>query len=194
MRIALLVSGLIVSVTAGLPGPLLSLVFGADTAAIATGPMRLLALGLGNLALFGVLTAILNAIEQPRLGLVVTALAFGFVVAACLLRVRGLPFGPELLMQTAWATSLALVSATAVAMWIVWRAAGAVVAPATLLRVLGALAVAMGIAQLLPVTSALMTLLASGAVAASYVVVLVLLGELGKADLGHLRRIAGKAA
>jgi hypothetical protein len=79
-------------------------------------------------------------------------------------------------------------------MWIVWRAAGAVVAPATLLRVLGALAVAMAIAQLLPVTSALMTLLASGAVAASYVVILVLLGELGKADLGHLRRIAGKAA
>jgi stage V sporulation protein B len=193
IRIALLASGLMVSVTAGLPGPLLELVFGADTAALATGAMRVLALGLGNLALFGVLTAVLNAIEQPRLGLVVTALAFGFVVAACLLRVRGLPFGPELLLQTAWATSVGLLLATAVALLIVLRAAGAVLAPASLFRVLGALAGALAVATWLPAGSALGTLLASAGVAASYVLFLTLSGELGKDDLRYLRRIAARA-
>ena len=193
IRIALLASGLMVSVTAGLPGPLLELVFGADTAALATGAMRVLALGLGNLALFGVLTAVLNAIEQPRLGLIVTALAFGFVVAACLLRVRGLPFGPELLLQTAWATSVALLLATGVALLIVLRAAGGVLAPASLIRVLGALGGALAVATWLPARSALGTLLASAAVAASYVLFLTLSGELGKDDLRYLRRIAARA-
>jgi stage V sporulation protein B len=193
MRIALLVSGLIVSVTAGLPGPLLELVFGADTAALAAAPMRWLALGLGNLALFAVLTAVLNSIEQQRLGLIVTALAFAFVVVACLLRVRDLPFGPMLLQQTAWATSLALLVATGVAMLLVLKTAGAVLAPASLLRVLSALAGALATANYLPATSALRTFLASLVVAASYVLGLILLGELGKDDLRTLRRIAGRA-
>jgi stage V sporulation protein B len=193
IRIALLASGLMVSVTAGLPGPLLELVFGADTAALATGAMRVLALGLGNLALFGVLTAVLNAVEQPRLGLIVTALAFGFVVAACLLRVRGLPFGPELLTQTAWATSVALLLATGVALSIVLRAAGAVLAPTSLIRVLGALGGALAVATWLPARSALGTLLASAGVAASYVLFLTLSGELGKNDLRYIRRITARA-
>jgi stage V sporulation protein B len=192
MRIALLVSGLIVSVTSGLSGPLLELVFGAETAALATGPMRLLALGLGNLALFGVLTAILNGIEQQRLGLLVTALAFAFVVVACWVRDRGLPFGPELLQETAWATSCALLLATGIAMMIVRRTAGAVLSLASALRVGLALAAAIGVATLLPRPRGLSTLLASAVVAASYVLVLMLLGELGARDWQQLRRLAGK--
>jgi len=194
MRIALVVTGLIVSVTSGLPGPLLTLVFGADTAALGTGAMRLLALGLGNLALFGVLTAILNSIEQQRIGLIVTALAFVFVVVACLLRVRGLAFGPELLMQTAGATSLALLLATGIAMFIVSKAAGGVLAPACALRVGLALMGALAVAWLLPAARGLGTLLASLGVGTSYVVLLIVSGELGKADWGQLRRIAGKAS
>jgi stage V sporulation protein B len=192
MRIALLVTGLIVSVTCGLAGPLLELVFGADTAALGAAPMQLLALGLGNLALFGVLTAILNSIEQQRVGLIVTALAFVFVVGACLLRVRGLPFGPELLMQTAWATSVALLLATAIAMLIVLKTAKAVLAPATALRAGGAFCGALLVARLLPAVHGLGTLLASAAVAACYLSLLVVLREVGARDWGQLRRIAGR--
>jgi O-antigen/teichoic acid export membrane protein len=194
MRISLLMSGLFVSVTAGLPGPLLTLVFGADTALLATSAMRVLALGLGTLALFGVLTAILNSVEQPRLGLVVTALAFGFVVAACLLGVRRSAFGPELLERTALATSVALGSATLIAMLMVRRTAGAVLGLGCGLRALAALGVALGVAALLPRPSGLLTLVASGAVGGSYALALVLLGELGRADYAHVRRLFGKRA
>jgi len=192
MRIAVLVTGLIVSVTSGLSGPLLELVFGADTAALGTAPMRLLSLGLGNLALFGVLTAVLNSIEQQRVGLLVTALAFGFVVGACLLGVRGLAFGPELLMRTALATSIALLLATGVALLIVFKTAKGVLAPATALRAACALGGAILVARSLPEVHGLGTLLASGAVAATYLVLLVVLRELGARDWGYLRRIAGR--
>jgi stage V sporulation protein B len=192
MRIALLVTGLIVSVTSGLSGPLLELVFGADTAALGTAPMQLLALGLGNLALFGVLTAVLNSIEQQRVGLLVTALAFAFVVGACLLRVRGQAFGPDLLTRTAWATSVALLLATGIAMLIVRRTAKGVLNPVTALRVGCALGGALVVARLLPEVHGLRTLLASGAVAAAYLGILLALRELGAKDWGYLRRIAGR--
>jgi stage V sporulation protein B len=192
MRIALLVTGLIVSVTCGLAGPLLELVFGADTAALGAAPMRLLALGLGNLALFGVLTAILNSIEQQRAGLIVTALAFAFVVGACLLRVRGASFGPELLMQTAWATSVALLLATGIALLIVLKTAKGGLGLATAVRAGCALGGALVVARLLPTPHGPGTLLASAAVAASYVGLLLVLREVGARDWAHLRRIAGR--
>jgi stage V sporulation protein B len=68
-RLGLVVSGLLVSVTAGLPGPLLKLVFGSDAARIGADAMTLLSPGLGTLAVLGVLTAVLNGLGAPRQGL-----------------------------------------------------------------------------------------------------------------------------
>jgi stage V sporulation protein B len=193
LRLALLLAGLVVSVTCGLSGPLLQLVFGSDTAALGARPMQLLALGLGTLALLGVLTAILNSIEQQRLALVVTGLAFGMVVTLCLLSVRGLAFGPELLWQTALATSLALLSATLVAAGVVRHQIGAVLSAKSLLRVLTGLAAALLVAWRLPTPSGLFTLGASLLVAGAYVAVLVALGELDTQDVRQLRRVMSRA-
>lgn len=182
MRLAMIAGGMIVSVTSGLARPLLRLVFGAEAALLAAAPMQVLALGLGNLALLGVLTAVLNSLEQQRSSLVVTGLACLLVVGLCLGRVQGLPFGPELLWQTALATSSALLVATLVAAWLVRRAAGAVVAPATVLRVLCALAAAMGVARLFPALPPLATPVLSALVGASYLLALVVLRELKASD------------
>jgi stage V sporulation protein B len=186
MRLALIAAGLIVSVTCGLASPLLRLVFGAETALLAAAPMQVLSLGLGNLALLGVLTAVLNSLEQQRWSLIVTGLACLLVVGLCLGRVQGLPFGPALLWHTALATSSALLLATLVAGWLVRRAAGAVVAAATVLRVLLALAVALGVARLLPALPALATPLLSVLVASSYLLSLVALRELNASDRSRL--------
>ncbi len=192
MRLALIVGGLIVSVTGSLAGPLIQLVFGADTAQLGAAPMQLLSFGLGNLALLGVLTAVLNSIEQQRLSLIVTGLAFGLVVMLCLTRVRGLPFGPELLWQTALATSVALLLATLIAAWLVRKTAGGVLAPASLLRVLAALGGAFLAARLLPAPSGLLTLVASLGVVGVYVSILLVLKELNGDDWGHVRRIVSR--
>jgi stage V sporulation protein B len=197
MRLALIAGGLIVSVTCGLASPLLRLVFGAEAALLAAAPMQVLALGLGNLALLGVLTAVLNSLERQRWSLIVTGLACVLVVGLCLGRVQGLPFGPELLWQTALATSSALLVATLVAAWLVRRAAGAVVDPATVLRVLLALAGAIGVARLFPALPPLVTPLLSVLVAATYLLALIALRELDGSDRRRLlavllRRNAGR--
>lgn len=182
VRLALLTAGLIVSVTCGLSGPLLRLVFGAEAAELAAAPMQVLALGLGNLAMLGVLTAVLNSVAQQRLSLIVTGLACLLVVGLCLEQVRGRPFGPELLWHTALATSAALLAATLVAALLVRRAAGAVVAPGSVLRVLVALVCAVGVARLLPAARPLLTPALALLVGGTYLLALILLRELGAAD------------
>jgi stage V sporulation protein B len=191
MRLALIAGGLLVSVTCGLSEPLLRLVFGAEAAQLAARPMQVLALGLGTLALLGLLTAVLNSLQRQRLSLIVTGLACLLVAALCFGRVRGLAFGPGLLWETALATSAALLGATLVA-WLVRKAAGAVVAPASVLRVLLALAGAIGFARLWPQPSRLVTPLASVCVAVVYVLALVALRELTRADWNALRSILSR--
>lgn len=192
MRLALIAGGLIVSVTGGVSGPLLRLVFGAETAALAAAPMQVLALGLGNLALLGVLTAVLNSLERQRLSLVVTGLACALVVGLCFGRVRGLAFGPELLWHTAIATSVALLAATLVAAWLVWRAAGAVVPIASVVRVLAALGGAVSLGRVWSPPTALGTLLAASLIAASYVLLLLVLRELGARDWRELSSVLSR--
>jgi len=53
VRLALVLAGLMVSVTAGLPGPLLRLIFGAESAELGATGMRILALGSGLLPFLG---------------------------------------------------------------------------------------------------------------------------------------------
>jgi stage V sporulation protein B len=192
VRISLLVIGLLVSVTSGLAGPLLRLVFGADAASLGERSMQLSSLGLGAFALLGVLTSVLNSLQAQRLSLGVTGLAFGLVVALCFWLVPGQALGPELLWRTAVATSGAIVLATLVAAWLVrWRAGG-LVSAASVLRVLAALAGAIALGRHLPAPSGLLTPLFSLIVAATYVALLAVSGELGKRDVNMLARVLGR--
>jgi stage V sporulation protein B len=194
MRLSLIAAGAIVSVTHALAGPLLTLVFGAEVAVLAATPMQLLALGLGSLALLGVLTAVLNSLQLQRQSLIVTGLACALVTALCFGRVRGLPFGPDLLWHTALATSLALVAATLVAALLVHRSAGAVIAPASVLRVLLAIALAGAFARLAPQPSLLLTPLVAALLGGAYLVLLIALRELTGADWLALRGVLTRRA
>jgi stage V sporulation protein B len=187
MRLSLIAAGALVSVTHALAGPLLTLVFGSEVALLAAAPMQLLALGLGSLALLGVLTAVLNSLQLQRQSLIVTGLACILVAALCFGRVQGQPFGPDLLWHTAGATSVALVAATLVAALLVYRSAGTVIALSSVLRVLAALAVAAASARLWPPPSLLLTPALSALLALTYVLALVLLRELTGADWRALR-------
>lgn len=192
VRLALLLMGAMVSVTAGLPGPLIALVFGPDAAALGTPAMRLLSLGFGAFAIFGIFVTVLNSLKYERASAFVTAVAFALIVALCFLRVRGEPFGPELLTRTALATSIGLAAATLTAGVIVRKAAGAVVAPLSVLRVLGSMTLVILLARALPVHGKVMTLLASAALPAVYFALLVVSRELGREDWHLLRRVVSR--
>jgi len=189
VRLALILSGVMVAVTASLPGPLLRLVFGADTAGLGAQAMFVLALGLGAFAIFGILTTVLTSLGRERASAACTMGALALVVALCFVRVRGQAYGPDLLMRTATSTAVGLLLATVVAAWLVHRTAGAVGSPLTLLRVAVALGLAIGLGRWLPEPGKLMTLVYAALLAVTFTAVLIITGELGRADLALLRRV-----
>lgn len=192
VRIALVIAGLMVSVTAGLSDQLLRLVFGEQAALLGGRSLELLALGFGAFAIFGVLTTVLNSLKQERASAVVTGVAAATVAALCFLRVRGSEFGEALLFRTASATSVGLVIATLGAAFLVRRAAGAVVAPLSLVRVVFAVAVTVSVGRWLPDHGKLFTVLYAGLLALGYSLALVLLRELGRADLAMVSNVVAR--
>ncbi len=189
LRLALVIAGLMVSVTAGLSSSLLRLVFVEEAARYGGRSLELLSLGFGAFAIFGILTTVLNSLKRERQSALVTGIAVTLVVGLCFLRVRGGDFGEDLLFRTAVATSSGLVLATLLTAFLVWRAAGTVVSLRSLLRVLVALAVATTLGRYLPYAGKVMTLAQAALVAVVYVGVLLVTRELGRADLDLVRKV-----
>jgi stage V sporulation protein B len=194
MRVALLLAGLMVSVTSGLAGPLLRLVYPAEVAALGTHSMQLSTLGFGAFAMLGVLTTALNSLNRERASAALIASAFALVVLLCFLRVRGGPLGEDLLFRTAVATSSGLSLATAGAAVLVKRTAGAVLRTLSLVRVVLAMAIAIGLARWLPAPSKLVTLGYCALVAGVYVAMLLVTRELAGSDLAMLNSVLRRRA
>jgi stage V sporulation protein B len=151
--------------------------------------MRILSLGLGAFALFGIFTAVLNSLQHERMSATVTGLAVILVVFLCFAQVRGAEFGQDILVRTAVATSSALFAATVVAGFLVWRSTRALLAPLVALRVALAMVAAMAVAWVLPEGGRVMALVNSAAVSAVYVIVLLISRELSKKDLENVRLV-----
>jgi stage V sporulation protein B len=192
VRLAMILAGAMVSVTAGLPRPLLTLVFGRDSAELGATSMGIMALGLGAFAIFGILTTVLTSLKHERVSAILTTAALGLIVLLCFLFVRGQPYGEGLLVRTALATGVGLLAATALAAHQVKQVAGGLVAPLTVVRVVLALGAAVAVARFLPPPGKLMTLAYALAIAAVYLVVLLASRELGKEDLAMIRRVVGR--
>ena len=107
-RIALIVVGAAVSVSAGLAPQLLQLVFPENFAVIGAESMRVLCCGLGVFALFGIQATVLNSIGRQWETLLITFLAFTAVLLTNILLVSGVHFGSSILLRTAIATSLGI--------------------------------------------------------------------------------------
>jgi stage V sporulation protein B len=181
-RISLLITGLAVAASAGLAGNLLRLVFPARFAELGGDAMRILAVGLGGFALFGVFSTVLNSIGKQWPSLAVTLGALGSVVGLNAWFVQGSSFGPELLEKTAWATSVSVVLAAIVSGVLVRIYSGASMPMRSALRVGFATLICALLGAQFSELSRLFTLLAAFAIAAVYVALLVLLRELTAQD------------
>lgn len=183
VRVAALVSGLLVSVCAGLPHALIALVFSGEAASLGGDALRLMVLGLGCLAVFSALIMVLNSLKKQWHGMAITALAFVLVVALDSELLVDHAFGSGLLARTAIGTSSALVLATLVAAFFVKREAGAVVSPLTVIRVCAVVAVCALSGSQLPAAGRLLTPLYAAAIGLLYVALLIVTRELGRSDL-----------
>lgn len=190
LRLSLLIAGAMVSVTLGLAPRLLELLFGSEAAQLGGRALGLLSVGFGAFAIFGILTTVLNSLGRERESLQVTAFAVLVVAVLCFTRAHGAALSEQLLWLTAQATSTGLLAATLIAAYRVKRAAGELVPPLTLLRTLVALGVAAALGRLPFPPGKLLTLVAAAVIPCVYLGLLVLLRELGRADLEMLRQVA----
>lgn len=188
-RVAIVVIGLVVSVTAALPELLLRVVFPPQFATIGAESMRYLALGLGGLALYGVFSAVLNSLERQWVVLCLTAGGLVLVFAGNWAFVAGVPFGEQLLTRTALATSVAVVVVAVAAGFVVQRETGGGIVGKSALRVAVAVAVCVGAGNLMPSMGKVATLGAAGGLALSYVGLLVLLREVTRVDLRAVQSV-----
>ncbi len=190
-RLAAIACGMMVAVVAALPGTLLSFAYGADVGARGASTLRVLALGQGAYTMLAIATTVLASIGRERIAAAITFGALSAVSVACFGLVSGAAFGGAQLAATAIATSVALVLTLVVAGVTVERQTGSFVPLLTLVRVLFAVSLMVTAGLLLPRFGKLLTPVVSALVAVLYLAVLVVTGELTKADaklVSSLRR------
>lgn len=192
IRLALVIAGAMISVTAGIPGALLRLVYRPEIAEPAVEAMGLLTLGFGAFAILGIFTTVLTSLQRERSAAMVTGVAVILVVVLALVLVRGQPFGVNLLWRMAIATTSGLFVATIAAGTIVRRAAGALVSPWAVGRVATALAGCILVGRWLAPHGAVATLGSAMLIVVSYLVALVLLRELNRSDLERILTVLRK--
>jgi stage V sporulation protein B len=189
VRVSVLVTGAVVSVSASLPHALMRFVYPVEFADTGAPALRALAIGLGAFAIFGAMATVLNGLKRQWHSLLITAGAFILVVACNAASLDAQPFGPDLLTRTALSSSAALWVTALVTALFVKRAAGAVVPILTVLRVPMAVAACIVTGMQMPTLGKLFTPLLALLVVGIYVGLLVLTRELGKADVEALKAI-----
>jgi len=193
VRIALVLTGLISGTISSLAPHVLRFAYKSTAIWEQGGPvLRILALGMGSFALLGISCTALTSLGRERVSAGLTAVAVVLVGTGCSLVAPNATFGPEMLLRTAMSTSTALVVAAVAGGIVLRREAGAFVAPSTLVRVLIAVAITVIVGAQMPWVSKPAVLVQGIVMGALYMVVLVVTGELGKQDLGLVKKVLGK--
>jgi len=154
--------------------------------------LRVLALGQGAFALFGIETTVLVSLSRERMSAVLTGVAALLVGALCWWFVPSSPFDASLLSRTAVATSSALAAAAIAGAVLVRRASGSFAPAKTLIRTAIATALAIGVGSFMPWWGHLLVPVQVAVVAGVYLGVALVSGELTRADLATVRGVLGK--
>jgi stage V sporulation protein B len=188
-RLGAIFGGLLVSVIVALPASMLSFAYGAPDAARGADVLRAMALGQGAFAMLGIATTVLTSIGRERMAALVTLAAVVAVGVACAIVVPEAKFGQAQLLRSAQASAAALGVTLVAAGTIVRSRTGAFVPAATAARVLMALGGCVALGFVIPRLGRAVTPVAAAGVAVAYVALLVVAGEIGKADLALVRGV-----
>jgi stage V sporulation protein B len=192
VRLAFIIGGLMVSCTCGLAPLLLRLAFVKQAADDGTTALRLLALGQGAFAVFGIETTVLVSLSRERWSAELTGVASALVAALCWAIVPSAPFDSSLLARTAAATSIALALAAVTGAILVRRVAGTFAPPKSLARTALAMGAAIAAGMVMPWWGRLFVPLEALAVVFVYLAFAIATGELTAKDLATLRAVVGK--
>lgn len=192
VRLALILTGLMAGVISAL-GPLaLRFAFAAEYGEQGGFALRLMALGMGGFGMFGVMSAALTSLKRERIAAVLTIATVVMVAIACYALVPSTEFGKPMLVMTAAGTSAAVITAAVVTAIFLRQAAGGFVAPLTFVRVGIAMAITGAAGSRLPYLGKLAVLGEAAALGVIYFVVLIVLREVGRADLDVVKGTLGR--
>jgi stage V sporulation protein B len=191
-RLALVFCGLLVGAVVAMPESMLSFAYGAADAARGADVLRTMALAQGAFAMLGIATTILTSLGRERTAAAITLTAVLAVAGACATFVPGAELGHAQLVASARASGAALAATLLVAGAVVRVQTGAFLSTATIARVGLALAGCVALGLLVPRVGRLVTPMLALAVGAAYVVLLVVIREIGPADVAMVRALAPK--
>ena len=192
VRLGLVLAGLMVSCTSGLAPALLRFAYPQQAADTAGTALRVLSLGQGAFAIFGIETTVLVSLSRERWSALVTGTAALLVGGFCWAFVPSSPFDSTLLVRTALSTSLALVLAAVTGAFLVLRAAGSFAPVKTVVRTGLAMTAAITLGTFLPWMGRPFLVVEVVLVVGTYLAVAILTGEITKKDLAMVRSIVGR--
>lgn len=192
VRLALILTVIMSSAISATAPHLLRVVFPKEIWQSGGPALRVLALGMGSFSILGILCAALTSLGKARTAAVLTLGAAILVATGCFVLVPRAAVGPEMLVASATATSVALTAAAGSGAVLLSRAAGGFASALTLVRVLVALLVSVGLGSRLPWIGPAGTVAEVTLVGALGLLVLVALGEVGRADLARILQVAGR--
>jgi stage V sporulation protein B len=181
-----------VSCTSGLAPALLRFAFPQQAADNAGTALRLLALGQGAFAIFGIETTVLVSLSRERWSAMVTGGAALLVACLCWALVPSSPFDSTLLVRTALSTSLALMAASVTGAFLVLRAAGSFAPAKTVVRTGLALGTAIALGSFLPWMGRAFLAVEVVLVVGAYLAVAIVTREITKSDLSMVLSIVGR--
>lgn len=193
-RLAAIFCGLLVGVIVAMPESLLAFAFGAKDAGPGADVLRVMVLGQGAFAMLGIATTVLTSVGREGLAALLTTGAVVAVGGSCALAVPSAAFGHEQLLRSSQAAAGALAGALVVGGLLVRFATGAFVPPPTAVRAGLAVAACVGLGLVMPRFGRLLTPLVALVVVVAYLVLLVIVRELGPKDLAMLKAIGGRRA
>jgi stage V sporulation protein B len=191
-RLAAVFCGLMVCVIVAIPSSMLSFAYPVADAMQGADVLRVMVLGQAAFAMLGIATTVLTSVGREGLAALLTAAAVVMVGGSCWLAVPSAPFGHDQLVRTAQAAAGGLAVSLVLAGSLVRKVTGAFVPPATAVRVLLTLAAFVAIGLFAPHFGRLATPVVAAGLAGVYLFVLVVLRELGKADLSMLKALRGR--
>jgi stage V sporulation protein B len=191
VRLAMIFTALITGTVVGIAPHVLRVAYPAS---IWPGgeTLRILCLGMGSFSILGTTCAALTGMGRAVDAAALTFTAVALIAVGGATLVPAADLGLPMLVSAATAT-LGALTVTAIAGGIrLHRVAGGFVAPLTLVRVLAALGACVATGAMLPWIGKPGTVLEAVAVAGVGLLVLILTGEVGRADLERVLAVAGK--
>ncbi|APR74857.1 Membrane protein implicated in protein export [Minicystis rosea] len=192
VRLALVLTVLMIGVVSGIAPHLLRLVYPVEIWSRGGDALRILSVGMGAFSVLGITCAALTSLGRERESAALTLVAVLLVAVGCFYLVPRAAFGPEMLVKSALATSAALAAVAIVGGIRLSRVAGGFVEKLTLVRALVTLVVCIAAGSRLPWLGKVGTLVEAAALGVLGLVVLIALGEIGKQDLARIKQVAGK--